>query len=63
MMFMCEVYDEYHRLVGHGWTLSLHDGHVRPQLVNNNNTELEPGNYTVRHTNEVYLVVLTDRIQ
>lgn len=64
LLIMCEVYkEETDEKVGHGWTLSLHDGRVRPELSNNDNIELKPGSYSIRHTEEVHLVVFTDRIQ
>jgi hypothetical protein len=65
LLLMCEVFTDQtcQVKIGHGWTLSLHDGGVRPTLIKDDNTELGPGNYCMKHSDEIHLVVFTDRIQ
>lgn len=67
---MCRVHDEHNRFVGLGYSITRQNDKVVPVLASKlidagelMPNELEPGEYSVRHTDEEYLGVVSWVIQ
>ncbi len=62
LLTMCNIYSSG-KLVGKGFSITRKDGRVIPVLSDLGGTELGEGDYSIRHTDEEYLGVVSWVVQ